>query len=153
MDRAVRARARSWAVSFRLRRGTSGRDRRPTTRSTSRLGMPLVNEVVIPLAFKDFFNTSEPAGDLPLFNANETFKNRILDPEAAKLIPVLYPGVTVPPAPRNDILSVFLTGLDGLNKPANVVPSEMLRINLATPLTASPNRLGALAGDNGGFPN
>ena len=119
----------------------------------SRLGMPLVNEVVIPLAFKDFFNSSEPSGDLPLFNTNDIFKNRILDPEAAKLIPVLYPGVTVPPAPRNDIVSVFLTGLDGLNKPANVVPSEMLRINLATPLTASPNRMGALAGDNGGFPN
>src|SRR5712691_3425063 len=71
----------------------------------SRLGMPLVNEVVIPLAFKNFFNASEPSGDLPLFNSNETFKNRIFDPEAAKLIPVLYPGVTVPAAPRNDILS------------------------------------------------
>ena len=119
----------------------------------SRLGMPLVNEVVIPLAFKDFFNSSEPSGDLPLFTSNETFRNRILDPEAARLIPVLYPGVSVPPAPRNDILSVFLTGLDGLNKPANVVPSEMLRINLSTPVTANPNRMGALAGDNGGFPN
>ena len=119
----------------------------------SRLGMPLVNEVVIPLAFKDFFNSSEPSGDLPLFNTNDTFKNRILDPEAAKLIPVLYPGVTVPPAPRNDIVSVFLTGLDGLNKPPNVVPSEMLRINLTTPVAASPNRMGALAGDNQGFPN
>jgi hypothetical protein len=119
----------------------------------SRLGMPLVNEVVVPLAFKDFFNSSEPSGDLPLFKSNDTFKNRILDPEAAKLIPVLYPGVTVPPAPRNDILSVFLTGLDGLNKPPNVVPAEMLRVNLATPVTANPNRLGALAGDNQGFPN
>src|SRR6266550_3674878 len=119
----------------------------------SRLGMPLVNEVVVPLAFKDYFNGSEPGGDLPLFNTNDTFKNRILDPEAAKLIPVLYPGVTVPPAPRNDILSVFLTGLDGLNKPPNVVPAEMLRVNLATPVTATPNRMGALAGDNGGFPN
>jgi len=48
---------------------------------------------------------------------------------------------------------VFLTGLDGLNKPANVVPSEMLRINLSTPVTASPNRLGAVGGDTGGFPN
>lgn len=119
----------------------------------SRLGMPLVNEVVVPLAFKDYFNSSEPNGDLALFNANETFRNRILDPEAAKLIPVLYPGVTVPPAPRNDIVSVFLTGLDGLNKPPNVVPAEMLRVNLATPVTATPNRMGALAGDNQGFPN
>lgn len=119
----------------------------------SRLGMPLVNEVVIPLAFKDFFNSSEPSGDLPLFESNETFRNRILNPEAATLVPVLYPGVSVPAAPRNDIVSVFLTGLDGLNKPANVVPSEMIRINLSTPVTASPNRLGALAGDTGGFPN
>ena len=119
----------------------------------SRLGMPLVNEVVIPLAFKDFFNTAEPSGDLPLFNANETFRNRVLNPEAASLVPVLYPGVTVPAAPRNDILAVFLTGLDGVNKPPAVVPSEMLRINLSTPVTASPDRLGAIAGDAGGFPN
>ena len=119
----------------------------------SRLGMPLVNEVVIPLAFKDFFNSAEPSGDLPLFNANETFRNRILDPEAARLVPILYPGVSVPAAPRNDIVSVFLTGLDGLNKPANVVPAEMIRINLSTPVTASPDRMGALAGDTGGFPN
>jgi hypothetical protein len=147
-----------WTTASRARVAVRSTGLRPIQNlsaptQVSRLGMPLVNEVVIPLAFKDFFNGAEPSGDLPLFNSNETFRNRILDPETAKLVPILYPGVTVPAAPRNDIVSVFLTGLEGLNQPPNVVPAEMIRINLATPVTASPNRMGALAGDNGGFPN
>lgn len=118
----------------------------------SRLGMPLVNEVVMPLAFKDIFNGSEPRGDLPLFEASADFRNRILDPEAPKLMKLLY-NVDTPPAPRNDLVQVFLTGLPGLNMPANVVPAEMIRINLAIAPASSPNRLGALAGDLAGYPN
>ncbi len=120
----------------------------------SRLGMPLVNEVVLPLAFKDIFNGSEPSGDLPLFQANAAFRNRILDPEVAKLYTLLY-GIDVPPAPRNDIVEVFLTGLKGKNQPPNVVPAEMIRLNVAVPVTpaASIKNLGAIAGDLGGFPN
>lgn len=118
----------------------------------SRLGMPLVNEVVIPLAFKDIFNASEPSGDFPLFQSNETFRNRVLDPELAKLMNALY-GLSVPPAPRNDLVNVFLKGLPGANQPPNVVPADMLRLNVAVPVTASPNRLGAIANDLGGFPN
>ena len=90
----------------------------------SRLGMPLVNEVVIPLGQKDRFNASEPRDDAQ-------FGSFVLDPEPARLIPVLYPGVKVPPAPRNDLAAIFLTGIRGLNKPANVVPSEMIRLNMA----------------------
>ncbi|HVE71865.1 MAG TPA: DUF4331 domain-containing protein [Thermoanaerobaculia bacterium] len=118
----------------------------------SRLGMPLVNEVVLSLAFKDIFNASEPAGDAPLFTSNETFRNRVLNPEVATLMNALY-GIDVPPAPRNDLVQVFLTGLPGANQPPNVVPADMLRLNVAVPVTAQPNRLGALAADNGGFPN
>ena len=147
-----------WSTASRSRVSVRSATSRPVQSlssfvQVSRLGMPLVNEVVMPLAFKDIFNGSEPAGDYPLFQSNETFRNRVLDPEVAKLIPVLYPGVTVPPAPRNDLVSVFLTGIEGVNKPAGVVPSEQIRINLSTPVTASPNRLGAIAGDAGGFPN
>jgi catechol 2,3-dioxygenase-like lactoylglutathione lyase family enzyme len=116
------------------------------------LGMPLVNEVVLPLAFKDIFNASEPSGDAPLFTSNEAFRNRILDPEVAKLYTLLY-GISVPPAPRNDLVQVFLTGLPGANMPPNVTPAEMIRLNVAVPVTAQPNRLGAIAGDIGGFPN
>ncbi len=118
----------------------------------SRLGMPLVNEVILPIAFKDIFNGSEPSGDKPLFDANADFRNRILDAEVPKLYKLLY-NVDSPPAPRNDLVQVYLTGLPGANMPANVVPSEMLRLNMGVPVTASPNRLGALAADNGGFPN
>jgi hypothetical protein len=150
-----------WATSSRPRvtllNTVLGAPRRQTLSGlsqVSRLGMPLVNEVVMPLAFKDIFNGSEPAGDLPLFNANADFRNRILDPEVAKLYTLLY-GLDVPPAPRNDILAVYLTGVKGLNQPPNVVPAEMLRLNTAIPVTpaASVKNLGVIAGDNGGFPN
>ena len=78
----------------------------------------------------------------------------IVDPEAARLMAKLY-GVDVPPAPRNDIVAVFLTGVEGKNKPANVQPAEMLRINLAVPVTPaeSTNPLGVIAGDLGWMRN
>jgi Domain of unknown function (DUF4331) len=114
----------------------------------SRLGMPLVNEVVIPLGKKDRFNASDPADDAQ-------FGKFVLDPEPARLIPVLYPGVKVPAAPRNDIAAIFLTGIPGLNQPANVKPSEMIRLNMGIPPTplAKQDPLGLLAGQLDGFPN
>jgi hypothetical protein len=114
--------------------------------NVSRLGMPLVNEVVVPLGKKDAFNASEPRDD-------GAFLGLVQDPEPARLIPVLYPGVTVPPAPRNDLVAIFLTGIPGLNQPAGGKPSEMIRLNTAIPVTGSPNAMGVLAGDNQGFPN
>ena len=116
--------------------------------SVSRLGMPLVNEVVIPLGQKDRFNASEPRND-------SQFGKYVLDPELSKLIPVLYPGVTVPPAPRNDLASIFLTGVDGLNKQHNVRGAEMIRLNTSVAPTPydHQDRLGLLAGQNDGFPN
>src|SRR5947207_8336298 len=60
---------------------------------------------------------SEPEGD-------GQFLSFVTDPELAKLIPVLYPGVTTPPPPRNDLVAVFLTGLPGLNQPPGVTRSE-----------------------------
>ena len=146
-----------WASSSRSRvtfrnGGPLGRQTFGGTTQVSRLGMPLVNEVVLSLAFKDIFNASEPSGDAPLFTSNETFRNRVLNPEVATLMTALY-GISVPPAPRNDLVQVFLTGLPGANQPPNVVPAEMIRLNVAVPVTAQPNRLGAIANDLGGFPN
>ena len=117
--------------------------------NVSRLGMPLVNEVVIPLGQKDRFNNSDPVNDAQ-------FLPFVQDPEPARLIPVLYPGVSVPPAPRNDIVTIFLTGIPGLNQPPNVKPAEMIRLNTNIAPSAAVgqgNRLGILAGDNAGFPN
>lgn len=111
----------------------------------SRLGQPLVNELVIPRSTKDIFNSIEPTSD----GAALQF---VQDPEPARLLTLLF-GVRVPPTPRNDLVTIFLQGIPGLNQPPNGTPSEMQRLNVAIPPTANPNRLGLLGGDIGGFPN
>ena len=112
----------------------------------SRLGMPLVNEVIIPLGQKDRFNASDPIGDAQ-------FGSLVLNPEPARLIPVLYPVIKVPAVPRNDLATIFLTGVPGLNQPAHVRASEMIRLNMAITPSIVPDRLGLLAGQTDGFPN
>ncbi len=107
----------------------------------SRLGNPLVNEVVIGLPDKDKFNSSKPADDLQ-------FAKYVTNPTLPRLLEIaLGTGVdSIAPLnlPRTDLLNVFLTGIGGVNKPANVVPSEMLRLNTAiAPVPfAQQNRLG-----------
>ncbi len=118
----------------------------------SRLGAPLVNEVVVPLGAKDLWNGSNPVNDAQ-------FANGVANPELATLLHALY-GINVPPQgafgtanQRDDLEAIFLTGIPGLTKPATGVPSEQLRLNVAIPPTASPNKLGVLGGDNQGYPN
>ena len=117
----------------------------------SRLGMPLVNEVVIGLKDKDRFNASKPKDD-------GQFADYVTNPTLPALIEILFgsAGVKAPTNfPRADLVTAFLTGVPGLNKPANVKASEMLRLNpaIAPASAASQNTLGVLAGDNAGFPN
>jgi len=115
----------------------------------SRLGQPLVNEVVIPAGLKDAFNSLTPDKDATVQPAVD----RVNDPEVPKLIESIY-GIKAPAAPRDDLFSIFLTGIDGLNKPqGEVTPAEMLRLNTSIKSTATPNRLGVLAKDTQGFPN
>jgi hypothetical protein len=112
----------------------------------SRLGNPLVNEVVIPLKLKDAFNGLKPTGDAAALKY-------VTNPELPKLIEAVY-GIDAPKTPRNDLVSVFLTGVKGLNMPkGKITPSEQLRLNMSTPVTAAPNRLGVIGGDTQGFPN
>ena len=115
----------------------------------SRLGMPLVNELVIGLPDKNKFNASQPIND-------GQFIDYVTTPSLPVLLNALF-GVAaqVPQSPRNDLVTAFLTGVKGLNQPAKVTPSEMLRLNTGTAVTppASQNDLGVLAGDNAGFPN
>jgi hypothetical protein len=111
----------------------------------SRLGMPLVNEAVIDLARKDVFNAIEPTSDAAALD-------RVTDPEVPKLLKLIY-NVDSPPAPRNDLVTIFLTGIPGLNQPANVRPAEMLRLNMAIPPSPNPSTMGVLGGDLAGFPN
>ena len=113
-----------------------------------RLGTPLVNEVVVPLGVKDHFNATPPSGDAEFLPA-------VQKPELGGLITALY-GVPVPPAPRNDLVTIFLTGIPQLNQPANVQASEMLRLNMGIAPSASAgqgNRMGVLGGDTAGYPN
>jgi hypothetical protein len=113
----------------------------------SRLGNPLVNEVVIPIGQKDRFNATRPANDL----AN--FGTYVLNSELAGLFDAVL-GVDVPPNPRTDLL-VLVQGLEGVTKRPNEVISDQLRLNVAVPPTAiaSVNKLGVLANDLAGFPN
>ncbi|HEX8497202.1 MAG TPA: DUF4331 domain-containing protein [Actinomycetales bacterium] len=114
----------------------------------SRLGHPLVNEVVVPAALKDAFNAIPPSVDrtIPAVVA------KVTDPELPKLIEGIY-GIKAPKTPRTDLVSIYLTGLKGLNQPKTVTPAEMLRLNTAIKPAAKPNRLGVLGGDVAGFPN
>ena len=117
----------------------------------SRLGAPLVNEVVIGLPDKDRFNHSHPRNDAQ-------FADYVTNPSLPVLLQVLFggAGVLAPNVyPRADLIEVFLTGVPGLNQPKHVSPSEMLRLNTSTPITpvAAQNDLGVIGGDVAGFPN
>ena len=122
----------------------------------SRLGMPLVNEVVIGLPDKDRFNASVPSKD-------GQFANYVTNPTLPALLEIALalPGTAPSNLPRLDLVTTFLTGIPGVNQPANVVASEMLRLNTAiAPVPfAQQNRLGIVGSlatggsDFAGFPN
>ena len=143
----------------------------------SRLGNPLVNEVVIPLALKDAFNSISPEVDATI----PEVVAKVEDPILPHLIEAIY-GVPAPAGPRNDLVEIFLQGVSVANAglsgdPATVLPvdlnsqdlnadaqsargadvgfqpSEMLRLNMAVPPAAEPNSYGVIAGDVAGFPN
>jgi Domain of unknown function (DUF4331) len=114
----------------------------------SRLGNPLVNEVVIPLGQKDKFNATQPSDDL------KNFGKYVLSPELAKVINILFPGLNVPENNRTDIVQALLTGIPGLTQIApGAPPTDTLKINLGVAPNPKPSRFGVLAGDTQGFPN
>jgi hypothetical protein len=121
----------------------------------SRLGMPLVNEVVIGLKDKDKFNASSPIND-------GRFLNYVKHPTLPPLINAVLNGdgsvsssSIAPSFARTDLVATFLTGISGVNQPAGVVGSEMLRLNtkIVPKAEGSQARLGVIGGDNAGFPN
>ncbi|CAN5150251.1 DUF4331 domain-containing protein [soil metagenome] len=122
----------------------------------SRLGQPLINEVVIGLPDKDKFNGSSPKGDAQ-------FATYVTNPTLPVFLEevLAIPGTSPKNVGRGDLVTVFLTGIKGVNQPVGVVGSEMLRLNTAIAATpsAQQNRLGivgnilAAGTDNAGFPN
>jgi len=115
----------------------------------SRLGNPLVNELIIPTAQKDAWNRSTPSGD-------SRFVGSFTQPILAALINRLYPGVVnAPEQNRDDLVSVLLTGVPNLNFTGQT-QADMLRLNLSIAPTAAVgagNRLGVFGNDLAGFPN
>lgn len=109
----------------------------------SRLGMPLTNEVVIGVADKDRWNSSEPKDDTQ-------FLKYVTNPTLPKLIELIYGAANAPAPsvfPRADLVAVFLTGYQdaGINVNKNGATAEYLRLNtaLAATAAASQNNLGA----------
>ncbi len=130
-------------------------------RQVSRLGNPLVNEVLIPMGRKDQWNSLPPSDD-------KLFAGYVTKPGLAALLPVLYPGVfpnlaalVASGKPRADLEAILLTGI-----PSGIIPgfqnftgpvlADMLRLNTSIPPTTDPSKqsiYGLLGGDAGGFPN
>ncbi len=121
----------------------------------SRLGNPLFNEVIVPMAEKDEWNRVEPDQD-------KRYAKYVNKPELQGLLPALYPGVFPHLAaydkPRADLNAILLTGIPsgvvpGFQNYTGPVESDMLRLNLAIKPTKKPNNGGLVAGDPAGFPN
>src|SRR3954454_4076274 len=113
----------------------------------SRLGNPLVNEVVIPIGKKDMFNRTQPKDDA------KNYGKYVLNPELAAVMNQLF-HVGAPEHNRVDIVNALLVGLPGKTKISpKAVPADTLKINLGVPPSANPSRMGLLAGDLAGFPD
>jgi hypothetical protein len=123
----------------------------------SRLGNPLFNEVIVPVGDKDRWNALDPVQD-------NQFEQYVNQPELARLLPVLYPGVFPNLAAytknRADLHAILLTGIPqgivpGFMNFTSSKPADMLRLNVAVPPTsaANANALGVVGGDLAGYPN
>lgn len=124
----------------------------------SRLGNPLVNEVINPMGVKDRWNARDPYQDAE-------FARYVLHPELAGLIadvlyPTAFPNLAAYTKPRADLAAILLTGIPsgvvpGFQNYTGPVQADLLRLNVAVPPTpaGSANPIGLVAGDPAGFPN
>ncbi len=147
-----------WATASRRKAHVLDGDRTVQTGpfvQVSRLGNPLFNEVVVPMAEKDRWNKRQPRDDA-------AFAGYVDHPELAGLLPVLYPGVFLNlaalTASRADLDAVLLTGIPsgiigGFQNYTGATKADILRLNVAIPPAATPSALGILGGDLAGFPN
>jgi hypothetical protein len=154
-----------WTTTERNRVRITGGGQSGGKVQVSRLGNPLINEVIVPAALKDAFNASPPRRDAK----TPALVKRVLEPEVPKLIESIY-KIPAPKTPRRDLAEIFLTGittkaggpvkadlnsqLDNMDvRASRFTPAEELRLNLSVPVADQPDRLGVLGGDLQGFPN
>ena len=125
------------------------RSRRNRFVQVSRLGNPLINEVVIPLGKKDQFNRTTPDEDAARYGTYA------LNPELAAILNALF-GIDAPEHNRTDIVQALLQGIPDLNQHSGKnagTPVDTLKLNLGVTPTKHPDRFGVIGGDNAGFPN
>jgi uncharacterized protein DUF4331 len=132
----------AWAASYRPASFVGGQGHGWV--QVARLANPLTNELLIGTTMKDKWNRTAPNNDAQ-FNAFLT------DPLLAPVINNLF-GLQIPTTGRTDLKAIFHTGLPNLNQ-FGTVDSDMLRLNLAIPPAADPNRLTVAANDTAGWPN
>ena len=147
--KAKNAVAGVWSTTERRSYSVRGRKghRRDKWVQVSRLGNPLINEVIIPIPLKDKFNRTSPANDA------KNFGKFALNPEPARILNALF-GLGIQETNRTDIVQALLTGVPGLTQIGkNPAAADTLKINMGVPPAANPNRFGVLAGDLAGFPN
>jgi hypothetical protein len=136
-----------WSTTERKRVSVRGRRRSGQWVQVSRLGNPLINEVIIPIGKKDKFNATSPADDA------ENFGKFALNPEPARLMNALF-NLGVKETDRTDIVQALLTGVPGLTQIGkSPAAADTLKLNLGVAPASNPNRFGVLAGDTAGFPN
>lgn len=132
---------------IKIRKGKFVKKIGPFLSQKSRLGNPLVNEVVIGLKDKDKFNNSQPKNDAQ-------FASYVTQPSFPALLEALFKVSAPSNLPRADLVAAFLTGIKGLNN-TGPIPSEMLRLNTSIAATefGAQNNLGVIGSDLAGFPN
>jgi len=131
-------------------------------KQVSRLANPLVNELLIGIDQKGYWNRRHVRYDADFFDfiayptmpevINILFKDAVntiifKDSPLSNLAPQVFP--------RTDLLEIFYTGIPGLNSPANVLSCDQLRLNTSIPAVSAANQknMGVLANDLAGFPN
>ena len=135
-----------WSAADRRQTTIAGKGGHGPWVQVSRLGNPLINEVVIPTELKDLWNRTSPSQD-------KRFESYYKTPILAAVINKLY-KLGAPETNRTDLVQVLLTGIPKVTFTGDTLADE-LRINLAVPVTPADkvSRLGVLGGDNQGWPN
>jgi hypothetical protein len=139
-----------WSTTERQNLNVASGEGSGEYKQVSRLGNPLVNEVIVPRGAKDKFNRTTPDQDAKNYGAGA------VKPELAKVLNTLFPDVKAPEDNRTDIVQAVLQGVPGLNAfpgKAGKNATDTLKVNLGVPPANQPNRLGVLAKDNQGYPN
>jgi len=144
-----------------VRRLHHDRDAHVPGKQVSRLGNPLVSELLVGLKDKSRFTVNQPDQDIGFLDFYVNY------PSFAEILNILFldavntvlmanlPTIAPTNLPRDDLYAIYFTGLAGINQPPNVVPSEMIRLNTTIPTTdrADQNQFGVIGGDLAGYPN